>query len=116
MFRYVKIYLIPGSKNKKNKRKTSVKKNTSNPIFEETFRVIVLNKIKINIKIYTLILILIKYTISKNEINLHELWISVWHHDPFGSNKFLGEVYLKLDNQIVSENSINKWYQLDDKK
>jgi Ca2+-dependent lipid-binding protein len=36
---YVKVYLLPGSKDKNNKRKTSTKKNTINPEYNETLRV-----------------------------------------------------------------------------
>ena len=36
---YVKIYLLPGSKDKNNKRKTSVRRKTCNPSFDETLRV-----------------------------------------------------------------------------
>lgn len=38
-FSYVKCYLLHG-KTRQNKKKTSIKKNTINPVFSETLKVI----------------------------------------------------------------------------
>jgi len=43
---YVKVYLLPGNKEKNNKRKTTTKKNTTNPSFDETLRVRNVSNIK----------------------------------------------------------------------
>ncbi|KAM6439455.1 synaptotagmin-like protein 2 isoform 3-T3 [Rhynochetos jubatus] len=70
---YVKTYLLP-EKYKLGKRKTSVKKKTFNPIYNEILR----------------------YKIEKGLLKNQSLNISVWHNDTFGRNSFLGEVELDL--------------------
>lgn len=71
---YVKSYLLP-DKSSKSKRKTSVKKKTVSPHFNET----------------------LKYKIEKAELQNRTLNISVWHHDNLGRNVFLGEIEQPLD-------------------
>ncbi|NXI46942.1 SYTL2 protein, partial [Galbula dea] len=70
---YVKTYLLP-EKYKLGKRKTSVKKKTLNPVYNEILR----------------------YKIVKDLLKNQSLNISVWHNDTFGRNSFLGEVELDL--------------------
>ncbi|NXG36664.1 SYTL2 protein, partial [Dromaius novaehollandiae] len=70
---YVKTYLLP-EKYKLGKRKTSVKKKTFNPVYNEILR----------------------YKIEKAVLKNQRLNISVWHNDTFGRNSFLGEVELDL--------------------
>ncbi|XP_010222862.1 PREDICTED: synaptotagmin-like protein 2 [Tinamus guttatus] len=70
---YVKTYLLP-EKYKLGKRKTSVKKKTFNPVYNEILR----------------------YKIEKSVLKNQRLNISVWHNDTFGRNSFLGEVELDL--------------------
>ncbi|NXL90307.1 SYTL2 protein, partial [Alectura lathami] len=70
---YVKTYLLP-EKYKLGKRKTSVKKKTLNPVYNEILR----------------------YKIEKDLLKNQCLNISVWHNDTFGRNSFLGEVELDL--------------------
>ncbi len=87
----VKLYLIPGDKDKNNKRKTSVKKGTASPEFNETLR----------------------YILSHLELGKNKLWVSVWHSDKFGRNKFLGEVWIQLEPDIMLKTSNPpKWYEL----
>lgn len=88
---YVKCYLLP-EKYKLGKRKTSVKKKTLNPVFNEILR----------------------YKIDKTLLAYQRLNLSVWHHDTFGRNSFLGEVELDLgswdwDNR---QNKQMNWYLL----
>ncbi|NXV37506.1 SYTL2 protein, partial [Rissa tridactyla] len=71
--KYVKTYLLP-EKYKLGKRKTSVKKKTFNPVYNEILR----------------------YKIEKSLLKNQSLNISVWHNDTFGRNSFLGEVELDL--------------------
>ncbi|NXB41648.1 SYTL4 protein, partial [Leucopsar rothschildi] len=71
---YVKTYLLP-DKSRQGKRKTTIKRNTINPLYNE----------------------LLKYEISKSLLLTRTLQFSVWHHDRFGRNTFLGEVELPLD-------------------
>ncbi|NWS68744.1 SYTL2 protein, partial [Crotophaga sulcirostris] len=88
---YVKTYLLP-EKYKLGKRKTSVKKKTFNPVYNEILR----------------------YKIEKSLLKNQSLNISVWHHDTFGRNSFLGEVELDLgswDWNDKSNKQIN-WYPL----
>ncbi|NXB23732.1 SYTL4 protein, partial [Rhagologus leucostigma] len=71
---YVKTYLLP-DKSRQGKRKTTIKRNTINPLYNE----------------------LLKYEISKSLLLARTLQFSVWHHDRFGRNTFLGEVEIPLD-------------------
>lgn len=70
---YVKTYLLP-DKSRKGKRKTTIKRNTINPLYNE----------------------LLKYEISKSLLLARTLQFSVWHHDRFGRNTFLGEAEVPL--------------------
>ncbi|KFQ97154.1 Synaptotagmin-like 4, partial [Nipponia nippon] len=71
---YVKTYLLP-DKSRQGKRKTTIKRNTVNPLYNE----------------------LLKYEINKSILLARTLQFSVWHHDRFGRNTFLGEVEVPLD-------------------
>nr|XP_046245344.1 synaptotagmin-like protein 2 isoform X2 [Scatophagus argus] len=70
---YVKSYLVPDKANL-GKRKTSVKKKTLNPTFNEILR----------------------YRVRMEYLRTQTLILSVWHHDTFGRNSFLGEVDVDL--------------------
>ncbi|NXL17819.1 SYTL4 protein, partial [Setophaga kirtlandii] len=70
---YVKTYLLP-DKSRQGKRKTTIKRNTTNPLYNE----------------------LLKYEISKSLLLARTLQFSVWHHDRFGRNTFLGEAEVPL--------------------
>ncbi|NWT83604.1 SYTL2 protein, partial [Lanius ludovicianus] len=88
---YVKTYLLP-EKYRLGKRKTSVKKKTFNPVYNEILR----------------------YKIEKGLLKNQSLNISVWHNDTFGRNSFLGEVELDLgtwDWNDQSNKQIN-WFPL----
>ncbi|NXS15013.1 SYTL4 protein, partial [Neodrepanis coruscans] len=71
---YVKTYLLP-DKSRQGKRKTTIKRNTINPVYNE----------------------LLKYEINKSLLLARTLQFSVWHYDRFGRNTFLGEVEVPLD-------------------
>ncbi|XP_061145468.1 synaptotagmin-like protein 4 isoform X2 [Syngnathus typhle] len=71
---YVKCYLLP-DKSRQSKRKTTIKRHTCNPVYEETF----------------------KYPIRRNQLLTRSMLISVWHHGHLTSNPFLGEVEIALD-------------------
>ncbi|XP_054852865.1 synaptotagmin-like protein 4 [Eublepharis macularius] len=66
---YVKTYLLP-DKSRQGKRKTTIKRNTINPLYNE----------------------MLKYEINRPLLMTRTLQFSVWHHDRFGRNMFLGEV------------------------
>lgn len=85
---YVKSYLLP-DKSRQSKRKTSIKANTTNPIFNENMR----------------------YVISHSQLETRTLQLSVWHHDRFGHNSFLGEVELTFDSWEF-DSQIEEWYAL----
>ncbi|NXB66588.1 SYTL2 protein, partial [Struthidea cinerea] len=88
---YVKTYLLP-EKYRLGKRKTSIKKKTFNPVYNEILR----------------------YKIEKDLLKNQSLNISVWHNDTFGRNSFLGEVELDLgawDWNDPSNKQIN-WFPL----
>uniref|UniRef100_A0A4W4G6V5 C2 domain-containing protein n=1 Tax=Electrophorus electricus TaxID=8005 RepID=A0A4W4G6V5_ELEEL len=82
---YVKCYLLP-DKTKLGKRKTSVKKKTLNPTYNEILR----------------------YVIPADSLKNRTLNISVWHNDTFGRNSFLGEV-----NKDLSEWDFNNTHIMD---
>ncbi|XP_070807681.1 synaptotagmin-like protein 3 [Pituophis catenifer annectens] len=88
---YVKTYLLP-DKSPQNKRKTSVKKNTLNPTFQE----------------------ILKYNIEYSQLQTRQLQISVWHTGIFRHPVFLGEVVIDFESwdfENYSTQSFN-WYQL----
>ncbi|XP_040180951.1 synaptotagmin-like protein 4 [Rana temporaria] len=72
---YVKSYLLP-DKSRQGKRKTTIKRNTVNPLYVET----------------------LQYIVPESVLLSRTLQLSVWHHDRFGRNTFLGEVNLPLDS------------------
>ncbi|XP_024920864.1 synaptotagmin-like protein 1 isoform X2 [Cynoglossus semilaevis] len=72
---YVKTYLLPDKSNQ-SKKKTSVKKKTLNPVYDQT----------------------LKYKMKINELRSRTLNLSVWHDEPLGRNVFLGEVEVPLSH------------------
>ncbi|KAI1885399.1 hypothetical protein AGOR_G00219750 [Albula goreensis] len=85
---YVKAYLLP-DKSRQSKRKTSIKTNTTSPVFNET----------------------LKYVISHSQLETRTLQLSVWHNDRFGHNSFLGEVELTFDSWDF-EKPTEEWFSL----
>ncbi|KAM3827403.1 synaptotagmin-like protein 2 isoform 2-T3 [Vipera latastei] len=85
---YVKTYLLP-DKARMGKRKTSVKKRTINPIYNEVLR----------------------YKIQKVVLLIQKLNLSVWHNDSLGRNSFLGEMEIDLASWDWRNNKLN-WYML----
>lgn len=85
---YVKTYLLP-DKARMGKRKTSVKRKTTNPIYNEV----------------------LKYKIEKMVLLIQKLNLSVWHNDPLGRNSFLGELEIDLTSWDWSNTKPN-WYTL----
>uniref|UniRef100_A0A8C5H4L2 C2 domain-containing protein n=1 Tax=Gouania willdenowi TaxID=441366 RepID=A0A8C5H4L2_GOUWI len=73
---YVKCYLMP-DKSRQSKRKTSIKRRTTNPVYNET----------------------LKYPISRSKLFTRSLLISVWHYGRLSRNAFLGEVDIGLDSR-----------------
>ncbi|XP_062820100.1 synaptotagmin-like protein 2 isoform X2 [Anolis carolinensis] len=85
---YVKTYLLP-DKARMGKRKTSVKKRTVSPIYNEVLR----------------------YKIEKMVLLIQKLNLSIWHNDPLGRNSFLGEIEVDLAGWDWQNNRLN-WYML----
>ncbi|KAM8905461.1 uncharacterized protein sytl2b isoform 2-T2 [Spinachia spinachia] len=81
---YVKSYLVP-DKAHLGKRKTSVKKKTRNPTFNEILR----------------------YRVRMEYLRTQTLILSVWHHDTFGRNSFLGEVDVDLSQWDFDHTQMN---------
>ncbi|XP_031426847.1 synaptotagmin-like protein 1 isoform X2 [Clupea harengus] len=69
---YVKVYLLPDTSTQ-SKRKTSVKKKTVNPIYNEIF------------------------TYKVADVRTHVLSLSVWHTEALRANVFLGAVEAQLN-------------------
>ncbi|KAM7539216.1 hypothetical protein Aperf_G00000052095 [Anoplocephala perfoliata] len=80
---YVKTYLLP-DKTKASKRKTKVKKNTTNPVFNES----------------------LVYVIAKSDLAYRTLQLSVWHYRHMKANLFLGEVLVPLADYRFSSTPI----------
>ncbi|XP_064489052.1 uncharacterized protein LOC135400948 isoform X2 [Ornithodoros turicata] len=89
---YVKVYLLP-DRTKSGKRKTKVKKNNLNPVFDEV----------------------LKFRVTMSELQARVLWLSVWHSDIFGRNDFLGEVMLQLSERAFKQTD-SKWYPLQERR
>ncbi|XP_030642291.1 synaptotagmin-like protein 5 [Chanos chanos] len=85
---YVKVYLLP-DKSRQSKRKTSIKSNTTNPVFNENLR----------------------YVVSHSQLEMRTLQVSVWHYDRFGHNSFLGETELTFDSWEF-DTQIEEWFTL----
>ncbi|KAL7830438.1 hypothetical protein SRHO_G00315650 [Serrasalmus rhombeus] len=85
---YVKVYLLPDNTSR-SKRKTSVKRKTLNPVYDET----------------------LKYKVRKSELQARVLSVSVWHLERVRRNLFLGEVEVGL-TQWDWGRSQPTWYPL----
>lgn len=81
---YVKSYLAPDKANL-GKRKTTVKKKTLNPTFNEILR----------------------YRVRMEYLRTQTLILSVWHNDTFGRNSFLGEVDVDLSKWDFDHTQMN---------
>ncbi|CAH8618941.1 unnamed protein product [Heterobilharzia americana] len=88
---YVKSYLLP-DRTKGSKRKTSHKKETCNPVFDEE----------------------LKYNILKQDLASRTLQVSVWHYNALGVNLFLGEILIPLAFHQFDQTS--HWYTLGERR
>lgn len=61
-----------------------------------------------------LLLVFLQYVISHSQLETRSLQVSVWHHDRFGQNRFLGEVELTFDTWEL-DTQIEEWYALQPK-
>ncbi|XP_041059893.1 synaptotagmin-like protein 3 isoform X2 [Carcharodon carcharias] len=91
---YVKTYLLP-DKSPQSKLKSTVKKNSVNPVFNETLR----------------------YNIERSQLEMRTLQVSVWHCTTLKRKVFLGELQIPFEDWKFEDNSTQsyKWYQLQDK-
>ncbi|NXL68532.1 SYTL1 protein, partial [Chordeiles acutipennis] len=85
---YIKTYLLPDKSNR-SKRKTTVRKRSLDPVFNET----------------------LKYKLEKRDLQGRTLNLSVWHHDSLGRNLFLGEVEIALGAWDWA-NTSPEWFSL----
>lgn len=83
---YVKIYLKPDA-HKKTKRRTSIKKRTLNPEFNEEF----------------------VYDIAHHDLARKSLELAVWDHDVGKSNDFIGGVVMDINS---SGSALMHWYDM----
>uniref|UniRef100_A0A5K1VKF1 Synaptotagmin-like protein 4 n=1 Tax=Sus scrofa TaxID=9823 RepID=A0A5K1VKF1_PIG len=77
---YVKTYLLP-DKSRQGKRKTSIKRDTVNPLYDE----------------------ILTYEIPESVLSQRTLKFSVWHHGRFGRNTFLGEAEVQMDSWMLDK-------------
>ncbi|KAM4529771.1 synaptotagmin-like protein 3 isoform 1-T2 [Fundulus diaphanus] len=82
---YVKLYVLP---DKNSKLKTSVKKNTTEPVYNEVF----------------------KYNIERHLLFGKRLQASVWHSGTLTKKVFLGEVLIPLDAWRQENSSFQGFY------
>jgi hypothetical protein len=87
---YVKTYLLP-DEGKSSKRKTSIKKKTLNPVYNET----------------------LTYELDDtSDVPNRTILLTVWDHDKLGRNHFLGGSHIPLSSLDLSDNT-QKWYTLE---
>ncbi|XP_072363616.1 synaptotagmin-like protein 3 isoform X3 [Scyliorhinus torazame] len=87
---YVKIYLLPDKS--QNKLKSTVKKNSVDPVFNEILR----------------------YNIERSQLDMRTLQVSVWHCTTLKRKVFLGELQIPFEGWKFEDNSTQSynWYQL----
>ncbi|XP_038664036.1 synaptotagmin-like protein 3 isoform X3 [Scyliorhinus canicula] len=88
---YVKIYLLP-DKSPQSKLKSTVKKNSVDPVFNEILR----------------------YNIERSQLDMRTLQVSVWHCTTLKRKVFLGELEIPFEGWKFEDNSTQSynWYQL----
>ncbi|XP_067845659.1 synaptotagmin-like protein 3 [Heptranchias perlo] len=88
---YVKTYLLP-DKSPQSKLKSTMKKNSVDPVFNETLR----------------------YNIERSQLEMRTLQVSVWHCTTLKRKVFLGEVQIPFEDWKFEENLTQSynWYQL----
>ncbi|XP_049612388.1 synaptotagmin-like protein 3 [Syngnathus scovelli] len=86
---YVKLYMMPP---KSDKRKTTVKRNTVHPVYNELFQ----------------------FHIERHLLTLKRLQASVWHSGSLHRKVFLGEVLIPLDGFQFEDQDFQhfNWYPL----
>ncbi|XP_072436224.1 synaptotagmin-like protein 3 [Chiloscyllium punctatum] len=91
---YVKTYLLP-DKSPQSKLKSTVKKNSVNPVFNEILR----------------------YNIERSQLDSRTLQVSVWHCTMLNRKVFLGELLIPFGDWKFEENITQSynWYHLQDK-
>eukprot|EP00038_Savillea_parva_P008404 m.176720 g.176720 ORF g.176720 m.176720 type:complete len:669 (+) comp14224_c0_seq1:86-2092(+) len=89
---YVKMYLLP-DKNKKTKKKTTPRKGTVNPFWEEEFR----------------------WQLSNFQEHMgRTLEISVWNREKVSSNQLFGRTSIKLSEVLPPATPKEGWFELFD--
>ncbi|XP_076818877.1 synaptotagmin-like protein 4 isoform X2 [Clavelina lepadiformis] len=84
---YVKCYLLP---DRTTKKKTSARKNTTFPIFDQE----------------------IKYSVTMDELCNRVLEMSVWNAATFSRNSFLGHLQIPFNTWKWTPQSVAHWYPL----
>lgn len=115
--RYIKTYLLPDKSNR-SKRKTSVRKRSLDPVFNETLKVRYGTgggpaDRRAPPRPVTPLLPppSPQYNVRKAELRGRTLNLSVWHHDALGRNLFLGEVEVPLGEWDWA-NTRPEWFNL----
>ncbi|XP_066562494.1 synaptotagmin-like protein 3 isoform X2 [Amia ocellicauda] len=90
---YIKVYLLPDKPH--SKQKTAIKKNTVDPVFNET----------------------LWYNIDRSQLETRTLHASVWHAGTLKRKVFLGEVLIPLGVWRFDDSSTQsyQWYTLGSK-
>lgn len=126
--RYVKSYLFPDKANL-GKRKTCVKKKTLSPSFNEILRVSHRHRRHPCVQRCSItfprplvtdrhtagnhraekspVWLSLQYRVRMEYLRTQTLILSVWHHDTFGRNSFLGEVDVDLSKWDFDHAQLN---------
>lgn len=105
----MKSYLVPDKSNL-GKRKTSVKKKTLSPTFNEILRVRIRSRRFISPTREPKPaerFLCSQYRVNMEYLRTQTLILSVWHNDTFGRNSFLGEVELDMSKWDFDHTRMN---------
>lgn len=119
----MKSYLFPDKANL-GKRKTSVKKKTLSPSFNEILRVRRRSALRVTVTLSHARFVSdrraadnrrakspgslsLQYRVRMEYLRTQTLILSVWHHDTFGRNSFLGEVDVDLSKWDFDHAQLN---------
>lgn len=57
---------------------------------------------------------MLRYNLTKSELENRSLWITVWNNDSFGRNDFLGEINIAMDNYSFNDPT-PRWHTLEER-
>lgn len=115
LFRFIKLYVLP---EKSGKMKTTVKKNTTNPVYNEVLKVqrkmLVVMSVNLVLNYKQFSVWFSQYHIERHLLFGKRLQASVWHSGILRRKEFLGEVLIPLDGWRFEDKASRyfNWYPL----